>query len=296
MAQQPWRSHPGTISRAFLPPAHLRHILVCVIERDTRGCDLHPLQSFTYGPATPNMAITWLWEGETELLLEWRPDDLHAPRERLNAPIIMRGGTTKPWIVYSNEPLHALIAVFRPDALIQLFGLEPNAWLNHVQPFSVTKLESKWQEWANQILAVQDSTVALPILYAGLEQYLNPRIASTSQPQLAKSWFSNLQNLSGNVSQRTLQRRIKQLTGSTTQKLERFIRFEHLGLVIGRMFNKHHQKVLQADLAARIGFFDQSHLAREVKHALGFSVGDALRRFFFYESFWLFRTKLSLHR
>ncbi len=294
--RQPWRLHPGTISRAFLPPAPLRQHLVCVIERDTRGCDLHPLQAFTYGPATPNMSITWLWQGQTERLLEWRPDDLQAPRERLNASILIRGGTTKPWITYSEEPLHALIAVFRPNALHHLFGLKPSEWMDQLQPLEACKLDPAWLRWARQILAVQSSSAALPLLYAGLERQLASDLSSGPHPELANRWLTRLENLAGNRSQRTLQRWIKQQTGTTARQLDRFIRFEQLGLVVGNVFNNQQRQVPQADLAASTGFSDQSHMAREVKHALGFSVGDGLRRFFLYESFWLFRTKLRLHR
>lgn len=294
--QQPWRLHSGTISRAFLPPSHLRQHLVCVIERDTRACLLHPLQGFTYGPATPNMSITWLWQGHTERLLDWHPDNLDAPREQLKASILIRGGTTKPWITYSSEPLHALIAVFRPNALHHLLGLEPSAWIDHIQPLNHTKLEPTWLDWAQQILATQNSTAALPLLYGGLESQLAPNSVTGAHPELANRWLTRLQNHAQDKSQRTLQRRIKQLTGTTARQIERFIRFEQLGLLISSKFNQQHSQLQQADLAASTGFSDQSHMAREVKRVLGFSVGEGLRRLLLHESFWLYRTKLRLHR
>ena len=293
-AGYPWRLHAGTISRAFLPPAHLRRHLVCVIERDTRGCNLHPLQAFTYGPVTPNMSIVWIWQGQPERLLAWRPDDLDAPRERITPSIMIRGGTTEPWIHYNSEPLHVLIAVFRPDALHQLFGLEPTEWLNRTQSLLDSKLQRQWIDWAHQILAAQSSSAALPLLYAGLEQHLDSEACAGHRPELAKRWLSRLQFLSGMNSQRTLQRRIRQLTGANARQLARFTRFEELGLVVSHALNKQ-QDLKQADLAVSTGFSDQPHMAREVRRALGFTISESLRRLLFYESFWLYRAKLSLH-
>jgi len=289
------RLHSGTVSRAYLPPAELRKHLLCVIERNTSGCDLYPLQAFTYVPASPNLSITWFWKGQTERLLEWRPDDLEAPREQLNASILLRGGSTAPWIHYSNQPMHFLIAVFRPDALQELFGLEASDVLNKIQPFQQSTIGQHWKDWAQQIMAAGDSRTALPILYQGLDQQAVSEAVTGHHPELAEHWLARLQGHASSKSQRTLQRRISQLTGTNLRQLRRFIRIEQFALLVGSLLKNQNQQLDQADLAAEVGFSDQPHMAREVKRITGFSVGETLRRFLHDESFWLYRTKLRLH-
>ncbi len=291
----PWRLHSGTISRAFLPPPSLRRHLLFVVERDTRGCSLNPLQAFTYCPTSPNLCICWMWQGHMERLLEWRPDDIEAPRERFSSPVLLRGGSSKPWIHYSDEPLHSLIAVFRPDAIRDLLGLEPTEWLDRISPFQEIMLHPKWRELSSQILAAQDSTTALNLLYEGLESQFSTDPFIDKAPELATRWLTRLQNSAALASLRSQQRWIRRLTGTTFQHLSRFGRLENLALMVVRNFMNNQHQIRQAELATDGGFSDQSHMAREVKRATGFSMGEVLCRISLYESFWMFRAKLSLH-
>ncbi len=293
---RPWRLHAGTVSRAFLPPPSLRQQLLFVVERDTRGCNLNPLQAFTYFPASPNVSICWIWQGHTERLLEWRPDNLEAPRERFNSPVLLRGGSTKPSIHYSDEPLHSLVAVFRPDAMRKLFGLEPAEWLDRIGALNEDMLSPMLSNLSRKILAAQNSNAALALLYKGLESQLVPDSFIDEEPLSTSRWLAQLQGNAVGASLRAQQRLFKQLTGTTFQYLTRFMRIEDLAQMVRRTYmNKQHGPGL-AELAVNLGFSDQSHMAREVKRATGFTTGEAASRLFLYESFWMFRAKLSLHR
>jgi AraC-like DNA-binding protein len=292
---RPWRLHQGTISRAFLPPPSLRQQLLFVVERDTRGCNLNPLQAFTYFPVSPNVSICWIWQGHTERLLEWRPDDLEAPRERFNSPVLIRGGSTKPSIHYSDEPLHSLVAVFRPDAMRKLFGLEPAEWLGRIGALNENMLSPMLGDLSKKILAAQNSSAALALLYEGLENQLSTDSFTDEEPQLTGRWLAQLQGNAVGASLRSQQRLFKQLTGTTFQYLARFMRIEDLAQMVMRTYMNKQYGPGQAELAVNLGFSDQSHMAREVKRATGFTTGEAIFRLLQYESFWMFRSKLSLH-
>ena len=77
------------------------------------------------------------------------------------------------------------------------------------------------------------------------------------------------------VSLRSQQRLFKQLTGTTFQYLARFMRIEDLAQMVMRTYMNKQYGPGQAELAVNLGFSDQSHMAREVKRATGFTTGEA---------------------
>lgn len=284
-----------------MPPPALRRHLIFVIERDTRGCELNPLQAFTYGSASPNMTLIWMWHGQMERLQHWCPDNHQAPRDIFQGPILISGSTTQPWIQYAAESRHALIAAFRPSAMRELFGIEPSDWMDRIEPLQDSGIDVSWIEWAQQILEARNSDKALPLLYGGLIQRLNtlhnqPHATAETAPMRTSHWLRWLQQQTSTSSLRSLQRLIKQATGTTVRQLGRFIRLEELGVMITKGHVHPGSERNQADLAAAAGFSDQAHMAREVKQTAGFSPGEAFCRFFQYESFWLYRAVMGLHR
>ena len=296
---RPSAKHVASIVRAFLPPPSLRRYLICVFERDTRGCAMHPLQSFTYGPAVPTMAIIWIWQGCVERLVDWRPDDLEAPREKLTGPVIIKGGASKPWIQFSDQPVHSLVVLFRPEAMRQLFGLEPADWMDQVRSVQDGDLSARWIDLSRRILSAKDSGTALSMLYGELEHQLgqSKTFSSDQEPELAGDWVAHLHALAPRLSRRSLQLKVKDLTGTTIRQLTRLIRIESLALKISRHYFDGQQREDKrlGDLAAESEFADQAHMNREVRRAAGFGMRETLLRMIHDESFWLYRARLSLH-
>ena len=299
---RPFAKHPSTITRAFLPPPSLRRHLIFALERDTRGCTLHPLQSLTYGPAVPNMAIIWLWHGHINRLIDWHPDNPEAPSEQLLGPVIIKGGASKTWIQFSDQPIHSLIALFRPDAMRQLFGIDPSDWTDQTRPIQNAELGPRWTDICKQILTAQDSTIALPILYKELEDQLAKAkpLQPKQEPESTKNWISHLQNAApARLSQRSLQTKVKALTGTTIRQLRRLVKMEDLALSVSQNYLQEPTKALATkrlgDFAAEADFADQAHMNREVRRSTGFTMGETLTRLMHHESFWLYRAKLQLH-
>jgi len=267
---------------------------------------MHPLQSFTYGPAVPNMAIMWIWHGHIERLNDWRPDDLEAPREELTGSVIIRGGSSKPWIQFCDQPVHSLVALFRPEAMRQLFGLDPADWMDQVRPVTNGALGARWMDLSQRILSAQNSSTALPMLYAELEQQLgqSKTFSTDQEPELAADWVAHLHALAPRLSRRSLQLKVKNLTGTTIRQLTRLTRVEGLALNISRHYVDTKRQtdelpqtdeIRLGDLAAEAEFADQAHMNREVRRATGFRMGETLSRMIHDESFWLYRARLSLH-
>jgi AraC-like DNA-binding protein len=121
------------------------------------------------------------------------------------------------------------------------------------------------------------------------------QIPSAKETELTIRWLTRLQTCAAVASLRSQQRRIRRITGTIVQHLSRFVRLETPALKIVRNFMNNQHQLSQTEIATDVGFNDQSHMTREVKRATGFSTGEVLFRISLYESFWMFRTKLSLH-
>lgn len=296
-ARRPGAIHPGSMTQAFLPPPSLRDGLICVIHRDTRGCQLDPLQGFTYGTATPNMAIAWYWQGRPDQLRSWAPDDTAAARTPVEGPIRIVGGSTRPWIHFSDQPNHMLIAVFRPDAMRKWFDLDPQAWQDRAASLDDLNTESPWASWARQIQAAGEPRTALPLLYDGLFAGRAGCAGAPPSPLTLMQWLDRVTTscrTSGfGGSQRTEQRKLKQLIGMSERQARKLARLESLTIsASGRLLENRRSSM--ADLASRAEFYDQAHMSREIRGTSGFGASEALRRAVSDESFWLIRAFYSI--
>lgn len=288
--------HPDTITEAFLPPPALRDGLICVLHRDTRGCELTPLQSFTYGSATTNMTLTWYWQGQPESLSTWAPDDLEAHRSAVPGPVRISGGTTRPWIGYSKEPCHMLVAVFRPDAMRQWFGLDPIAWTDRAAALADIG-DVPWASWARAIHAAADVDTALPLLYAGLLADRGDAGADHDRPKSTGQWLNELMSRTGLEagSPRTAQRMIRRQVGVSSRKTKKLARLESLAVGIGEQILAGQRPLRLASLAENSDYYDHAQLARDMREIVGFTPTEAIRRTISDESFWIVRAFYSVY-
>lgn len=290
--------HPDTIAQAFAPPAALQDGLLCVIHRDTRGCDLNPLQRFTYGTATSNMTITWYWQGSPESLSTWAPDDLTAPRVPLRGPIRINGGTTRPWIGYSPEPCHMLVAIFRPDAMRQWFGLDPQDWVDQSASLDDLPEDLPWVRWVRDIQSAGHPDIALPLLYEGLLAGRSARARKPAKPRTTAQWIervlTGLRTGQSEPSLRTSQRKTKRMVGLSERTVRKLARLESLTVSLGEQVVRGAQPRL-GTVAPKAGFYDQAQMSRDMKEVAGFSTAEAIRRTLSDESFWVIRAFYSLY-
>lgn len=296
-ARRPGAIHPGTRTETFLPPPALRDGVICVIHRDTRDCRLDPLQGFTYGTATPNMAIAWYWQGRPEQLRSWVPDDTSAARTPVEGPIRIVGGSTRPWIHFSDQPYNMLIAVFRPDAMRKWFDLDPQAWQDRAASLDDLDTDVPWASWARQIQAAGEPRTALPLLFEGLLTGRAGCAGAPPSPLTSTQWLDHVTTscrTGGPAgSARTEQRRVKQQLGVSERQARKLARLESLTISAADrlLANRAHS---MADLASQAAFYDQAHMSRDMRSASGFAASEAMRRGLSDESFWLIRAFYSI--
>lgn len=294
---RPGAVHPETVTRAFVPPAALRDGLICVIHRDTRGCDMTPLQRFTYGTATPNMAIVWYWQGRPEQLNSWSPDDTSAARAPVEGPVRIIGGSTRPWIHYADQPYNALIAVFRPDAMRKWFDLDPVAWTDRAASLDELGDDVPWAAWAREIQAAAVPELALPVLYKSLLDGRADCAGPGARPLTSDQWLDKVTySFRSNqyaASVRTAQRSLKHLLGLPERQARKMARLERLSIVMAEKTLMNESPEL-ADLARQVDYYDQAHMNRHLRHATGFPTTEAIRRSVSDESFWLIRAFYSI--
>jgi len=289
--------HPGTRTVAYLPPAALRDGLICVIHRDTRGCELSPLQAFTYGTVTPNMALAWYWQGRPEQLLSWAPDNTTADRTPVEGPIRVVGGCTRPWIHYSAQPYNVLIAVFRPDAMRKWFDVDPVAWTDRTSCVEDLGADLPWAAWARAILAAGEPTAALPVLYGGLLEARAGCAGAAPGPIPSVQWLDRVtystRSAHLRASVRTGQRELRRMLGISERRARKLARLEALTIATAERTLRS-QPTKLAELASAANFYDQAQLSRDVLGASGFTATEAMRRAVADESFWLLRAFYSI--
>jgi AraC-like DNA-binding protein len=110
------------IARMWPPAARWREHLCMLVVRDTRGCALEPREQFNRFPANPYCCITWLLEGEVELVAQG--DD--ARSQRLPRHVV-HGCQSRPSVSRNLGERHSFCVVFYADAFHALFGVDLEA-------------------------------------------------------------------------------------------------------------------------------------------------------------------------
>jgi AraC-like DNA-binding protein len=90
-----------------------------LVVRDTRGCELNPQDQLNRFPANPYCCITWMLEGQTELIAQG-----DAARSELLPRHFVHGCQTRPCVSRNQGDRHSFSAIFYPDAFHALFGVD----------------------------------------------------------------------------------------------------------------------------------------------------------------------------
>ena len=101
------------------PAARWSEHLCMFIVRDTRGCELTPHEQLNRFPANPYCCITWMLEGEVELI-EQGTD----ARSQLLPRHYVHGCQSRPCVSRNLGDRHSFCVAFHPDAFHALFGVD----------------------------------------------------------------------------------------------------------------------------------------------------------------------------
>ncbi len=273
-------------ARLFSARKSLASCVRAFITRSTVEAPLvHAADRLNRFPATPLFSITWFIEGEVEMIEPPPPDPLPA-FER----VIFVGPQTRPSITYNPGTVRTFMAIFYPQAMHALCGIEAPAWVNRWMPV-VGALGQEWSDMANAVLTAPDDTARLAII----ESFLEPRwqaVRPTDPLVGASDWVRHLAAQAAGSGfghgVRNIERRIKAWAGLPMRTLRRMHRAEQTffdardGHVGG--------KRSLTDVAAQHGYADQAHMCRETREITGHSPGEMARMLNSDdESYWIYR-------
>lgn len=276
----------------WLPRPSLSHCVRAIVSRSTLGIgrDWPEPWQYNHFPATPLCAISWFIAGHSELIDEGWPAAPDSPGRRL-PQIHFSGPFTRPTVSRNAPEGHGVMLMLLPDAVQAMTGLNPAEWVNRIEPLPAV-LDSDWQMLGEAVLAAPDdrSRVAL------IEEFLSPRWRAArpmvGAPGLLRvhDWAHGLSMRAASSgvgrSLRQAERRIKGWTGLPMRELRGLGRAEQ---AFFRTLTQGDGPVRWAEVAADVGYADQSHLCRETRRVTGFAPGELRQRINEDETFWIYR-------
>jgi AraC-like DNA-binding protein len=270
----------------WLPRFTLTLCIRAIVARSTVGIgrDWPAAWHDNHFPASPLCALSWFFEGHSELL---RPNQ--AP-ERL-PPIYFSGPITQPTRSRNAPEGHGMMLMLLPDAVQALTGLNPATFVNRFVPAEAA-LNTDWLAMARSVMTASNDDARVGLIESFFEprwQALRPG-AQTPGKLRMQDWAHGLAlraAASGiGRSLRAAERRIKGWTGLPMRELRGLGRAEQ---AFFRTLAAGDGSVRWAEVAAETGYADQSHLCRETRRVTGFAPTELRRRIAEDESFWIYR-------
>jgi len=263
-----------------------------VMVRNTMGTNLSPAERFNYFPATPLCSITWLFTGRSECVTaDEFPVSLDAPRRPLPEGPLFGGPHERPSVSWNPGPAHGMMLMLMPDALRLLTGIDPSRWLDTLTSVRDV-LPADWVALCDTVQQAADDPTRVQLI----QDFLEPRwqAARPTTPLSAARYLDWAQGLAMRAalsapgrSLRQVERRIKQWAGQPMRELLGVGRAERA--FFAAMTAERQGRVDWADIAAREGYADQSHLCRATRRITGFSPEALRRRISEDEAFWVYR-------
>lgn len=271
----------GAKSFLFYPQRQLASCIALGVFRDTRNASLADMARFNYFPASPLVAVTFIISGELRLVLQaGNIEEARNAKPMENLSVLPP--QDQPIVSWSPESVIALTIGFYPDAWAQLgydLGDEtmPETLCTALTSFTVSQEPSVcWKEFEQKFSQTWQQ--------ARSEGDVGAWRGSDRVSDWSRYLLGRLLTTSPGRSVRTLERQLKRLSGQTAQSLKFYTAIEEL----------HRRKIefpqdSLADLAAEVGFSDQSHMGRAIRRATGFSPGKLNQLIETEEAFWCYR-------
>lgn len=257
-----------THAALMAPRLSLASCVRAYVTRSTVGADLPPAQRFNYFPASPLFSITWLLEGESQVvgrgedrISEWLPT------------LSFIGSHTVPVVSFNPGAVRSFMLMLVPEATRALTGVDLATYVNRVVPLAEV-LDGAWLAMAQAVMAAPDDATRVQVV----EAFLEPRWAALrleTMPSALRSryWVEGMALRAANSgvgkSLRQAERRVKQWAGLSLRDLRRLARGED-SFYEARAASE--AAVLNwAHIAADLGYSDQAHLCRETRRITGLS-------------------------
>lgn len=270
-----------TLSRACLhrPRRHTAASIHLGVERDTRGLDLLPEQRLNCYPASPLVVLSWIFHGQlhrVRMLAEGGPVVLS---EALSS-MVLAGPSRTPSMSWSPGPVHAISIGLYPDAVRQMFGIEPHALMDQVLPAAACRILEQVQPGQGRLFEQLEAA----IYRCTPTERLGSKAGSANLHDWLRTLAMRAAMTRPGTGLRQLQRQIKRWAGQSQRELQLYVRVE-------RAFDllQQQEKTDWSALALQAGYSDQSHFGREVKRITGYSPARFAQRLQTDEAFWMYR-------
>lgn len=267
-------------SKLLLPPSALASCISLGVFRDTVGAGLSDRDRLNFFPASPLFAVSRVFDGQ--LHMARGVSDVATLRASARMPpLTATPPQDGPVCSWSPRGMRAMTIAFYPDAWIALGGCPEGG------PLPPALEDALMADMSDLALYWDAVFKALTILWSDV------RAAQGSLPgwtgsHLISDWVRHVATaaaMSGTgQSLRSMERRLRRLTGQSRQSLDFFAKVESLYEI-----SLNTPEVSLAQIAAEAEFSDQSHMGRTVKRATGFSPGQINTLIATQEPFWCYR-------
>jgi AraC-like DNA-binding protein len=270
---------------SLIAPSDKLGSCVCMyIVRDTLGTSSSGINHY---PATPLCSVVWSLAGATAMA--GSAGNPHAQKFEPGTAVF-NGPQPQPWSTSSLGPAHFIIALFYPDAVHALTGLDMSAWVGKSVPAS-SLLGMPWQTLTAALIECTNDADRAALINIFLEERWEKVSDIADRPHgLLADWIGPLSGLalSSSVagSKRTTERRIKAAAGLSLRTMKRMSRAEQALMTARAELDA--GKISWSDVAADTGYADQSHMTRDTRALTGLSPGALAHMVEHDDSYWLY--------
>lgn len=259
--------------RLYLPTVPMRNTIdfAVVVERPFAG-------SVSRFPAMPRAMLTL------------------SPVGVSGACVSFHAFSTRPAVHISDQPFKALGFVLPPCTAARLMGPSTGALVDMALPWVELAGSQEAARLDDELHHSDSDTQRLATLQRSLE-----RVLARGPERVTRSRTQSVEMLSAAVgkhgaqaakmlalSERQLERRCRALLGLSPKRLQRLTRFSD---ALGDALRE--RRVPNAEAAVAAGYYDQSHLARDVRELAGVGLGDLIAQARTDGEWWPLATQLS---
>jgi len=271
-------------ARLYQPRVEVSPFVRAFLVRDTRACALQGDGLLNRFPASAHCVLTWLLEGEAELL-----SNAGGQQGLVLSGCMASGCQTQPFVSRNLGDTHGFMAMFYPDAFQALFGVDLARLQNSFVP-------------AHELLPARGralvDAVSAAATHAERQALVERYIMEHAQHHTLPAWLRirrmgsritlGMASRMLGIGPRQLQRLALREAGANLQTLNRLRRGERSFLTAQRRWLAG-QPVDWAGHALDCDYADQSHMARECKAQTGRTPARLARDVVCEEADWVYR-------